>query len=117
VLSGTYLAGKSSTGTRGNYVYKLKKFQTEEFKIVGFTSGKKGKSSNAIIWVLETPDGKSFKVTYDDVTLEQQKDIYTDCLTNFDTKYKNKMMTVRFPSKSEDGVPLCAKALTIRDYE
>jgi DNA ligase-1 len=116
-LDGLYKYGVKTTGTRSKDVIKIKDRESDEFKIIGFEQGTKGKAAGTITWRLETADGKEFKTTYTGMSIADQQRIYQDCLANFDTKYKGKMMTVEYQDLSNDGVPSMGKAVSIRDYE
>jgi hypothetical protein len=96
---------------------KLKQCFSDEFKIIGYTEGSRGKDKGAIIWVCETADNVEFNVTPKDITYEQRKELFLDAEENFDKKYKHKMLTVDYEALSKNGVPLRAKAVVIRDYE
>lgn len=101
---------------RSKMFLKRKKGYDAEYKIVDFTSGTKGKDKNAIIFIMETNDGKTFKSVPND-TLKNRKEMYYLALEKFNTLYKNKMATIKFDEYSNDNVPLRAKFIAIRDYE
>lgn len=98
-----------------NYLKRKKNFENE-FKVVGFTQGDKGKGVGSIIFILETEDGKQFRST-PKMTLEERNKLYIDSLTNFDTKYKGKMATIRYDNLSNNNIPLRSNFITFRDYE
>lgn len=118
-VDGPYLSDPNKTGTflRSNDLVKLKPKFTDEFKVVGYTDGAKGKDKGAIIWQCETEDGVVFNVTPKDITYTERYELFNDAENNFDKKYKNKMLTVEYEDISNTGVPLRAKALIFRDYE
>lgn len=118
-VTGTYKAGATKLSTlRSNDLVKLKPKFTDEYEVVGFTDGKRGKDKNAIIWICKTKDkGKEFNVTPKDVTYQERYDLYQDCLKNFDKKYKHRMITIEYEDLSDDNIPQRAKALVFRDYE
>jgi DNA ligase-1 len=94
---------------------KYKKFLDDEYKIVGFTQGDKGKEIGAIKWILETNEGKQFMATPND-TLENRRklfDTYTKNKNEFE-KVKNKMATIRYQELSAYNIPRFAKFITIR---
>lgn len=95
---------------------KRKKGYDAEYPIVGFEAGIHGKDKDAIIFIMNTPNGKQFKAVPND-TLKNRKKMYTFALDNFDTAYKNKLATIKFDEFSRDNVPLRAKFISIRDYE
>lgn len=116
---GVYLASATRTGEnlRSNDLVKMKKKSTEEFNLVGFTQGKKGKDVGAIIYICETAKGKKFNVTPKDMTYEERYKLYDDFKKNFDKKYNGLKLTVEYQDLSKDSVPQMAKGISIRDYE
>ncbi len=101
---------------RSKQFLKRKKGYNEEYKIIDYTCGKLGKDKDAIIFIMETPDGKQFKSVPND-TLKNRKKMYSLANENFNTIYKNKFATIKFDEYSNENVPLRAKFITIRDYE
>ena len=95
---------------------KRKKGYTEEYPIVGFEQGRVGKDVGAVIFIMSTGNGHTFKSTPND-TLINRKKMYKLALENFDTLYKNKLATIKFDEYSKDGIPLRSKFVAIRDYE
>ena len=114
--NGEYLAS-ADKASRSSDLVKLKPKHTDEFKIIGYTQGKRGKDKGAIIWICSTENDNEFNVTPKDMTYEERYDLFIDCEKNFDEKYFNKMMTVEYEDLSKAGVPQRAKAVIIRDYE
>jgi hypothetical protein len=112
-----YIASTTSANTRSKNLVKMKNKFTDEFTVVGFTQGTKGKDVGAVIWLAETKKKIRFSVTPKDMTYAERKKIYQLCLTSFDTLYANRQLTVEYEDLSEDLVPLRAKALAFRDYE
>lgn len=102
--------------TRTYKMLKRKNHHDEEYKIVGFESGIRGKDVGAIVFIMQTKDGKQFK-SVPNMSLEERKEMYSLAKKNFDTLYKNKMATISFDDYSKDNIPLRAKFITIRDYE
>jgi DNA ligase-1 len=98
-----------------NYI-KRKNHHDEEYEIVGFESGIHGKDMGAIVFIMQTKDGKQFK-SVPNMSLDERKDMYNLAKKNFDNLYKNKMATISFDDYSKDNIPLRAKFITIRDYE
>lgn len=114
---GPYLADPARvTTTRSRDLLKMKFKDTAEFKIMGFVEGK-GRDSGAIIWQLETAAGVQFNCTPKDMTIEARRVLYKECLRNFQTTYLGRQMTVEYEALSNKGVPLRAKAVSVRDYE
>lgn len=119
---GPYLAHPTKTGTflRSRNLLKLKMRYSDEFELVGFTEGTKGRDKGAIIWICQTKDGKkTFHATPKNTTLKERYALFKKITQddNFDEKYKGRMMTVEYEDLSKEGVPLRAKAVEIRDYE
>ncbi len=116
---GPYLADPQKTGAflRSKDLVKMKPKFTDEFEVVGYAEGTKGKDKGAILWVCQTTDGDQFNVTPKDITYAERYALFTDAEENFDEKYANRMLTVEYEDLSKTGVPLRAKALTFRDYE
>jgi ATP-dependent DNA ligase len=112
-------ATKTGTNTRSKNVIKLKAKFTDEFEIVNFTEGKKGKAKGAIIWVCKTKDGDEFNITPKNMSDIERKKLYDECSKNnlFEKKYKGLMLTVEYEELSKKNIPQRAKVLTIRNYE
>jgi hypothetical protein len=97
---------------------KRKPRHSSEFKIVGYGDGTNGKEKGAILWILETKTNVQFTVVPIDMTYIERYELFSSMsLDLFETKYRNKMMTVEYDDLSSDGVPLRAKAKCIRDYD
>lgn len=118
-ILGPYLASPDKTGTflRSRDLVKLKPKFSDEFVVVGFKEGTRGKDKGAILWVCKTSDGIEFNVTPKDITYEQRYELYEDAVKNFDKKYADRYMTVEYEDLSKTGVPQRAKAVAFRDYE
>jgi hypothetical protein len=116
-IDSKYLASSSHTGAnlRSKELVKLKPKHTEEFEIINYTQGKKGKDVGAIIWVCKTETGKEFNVTPKGITYQERYALFEECKNNFKKKYKGRMLSVEFQEKSDYGVPLRAKGINFRD--
>jgi len=116
-----YLGNATKTGsyTRSKNVIKLKAKFTDEFEIVDFTEGKKGKAKGAIIWICQTKDKNKFNITPKNMTDVERKKLFEECNKDngFEKKYKNLLLTVEYEELSKKGIPQRAKGLTIRNYE
>lgn len=106
----------TANGNRSNDLIKMKQKFSDEYEVIGYTCGDKGKDKNALIWIAKTKDGKEFNVTPKDMNYEMRYEIYADCKKNFDKKYKNRLLTVEYEDLSRDGIPLRAKGVDFRDY-
>ena len=100
-----YMAGKT-----GSSLYKLKNFQDEEFKIVGWEEATK-KDAGTPIWICETKEGNTFKARPEG-TLETRRKMWSNR-----KKYLGKDLTVQFQEKSKNGVPRFPVGIAVRDYE
>lgn len=115
---GIYKGHKSSaSGTRSNNLVKMKKKFSDEFEVINYTQGTRGKDKGAVIWVCTTDKDQQFNVTPKDMTYEQRYKTFQECEKDFDQKYSGRMMTVEYEDLSKTGVPLRAKAVVFRDYE
>lgn len=108
---------------RSYHMRKRKPRYSDEYEIVGWTEGEKGKDKGAIIWVLKTkPKNKTPSIQFTSapvgMTYETRYKMFQEMTERvFNIKYKGKMMTVEFDDISEEGVPLRAKAKAIRDID
>lgn len=105
---------KTSTELRSRDVLKRKKEYTEEFEVVDYTEGTKGKDVGAIVWICQTTDGKQFHVT-PNVTYEERYKLFKEAKKKFGQLYEGRMLMVKFQDWSKDGKPLRAKGLIFRD--
>lgn len=84
-------------GYRSNGLLKIKNFQDEEFKVIGYNSGF-GKFHDQVIWICENEDGVQFNVI-PSCTQEEKREF----LKNGD-KYIGKWLTVQYFGKSQDNI-------------
>lgn len=106
-------------------IIKIKPVYSDEFNVVGFTEGKKGKDVGKIIWICEIPNPKKPKdntfTVVPNLTLEQREKLYKCLIENdkiFPNKIKGLPMTIEYSELSEKtGKPLQAKAVAFRTYE
>lgn len=108
---------KSESKLRSNDLVKMKPTFTDEFEVVDYTDGSKGKDQGAIIWICQTTDGNQFNVTPKEMTYEERRELYSKAQENFDSSFKSRMLTVEYQDLSADGIPLRAKSVGFRDYE
>jgi hypothetical protein len=115
VGTGLYKPGTSSS-VRSNDVLKIKIRYDDEFKIVGYTCGVKGKDVGAIIWKLQTAEGKEF-AAQPNMSLAERSALYQELQNSpdlFAREYEDKLMTVEYAGFSKDKIPLQPKALRLR---
>ena len=105
-LDGLYEQGKRSKG-----LIKVKKFDSDEFPIIGAVEGKGKLAGKLGAFEVTTPEGCKFtvKMAVTDVELAA---IWAD-----KDSYMNEMLTVKFQGKSEKGVPRFPIGIAIRNYE
>jgi curved DNA-binding protein CbpA len=116
-----YLADseKNSMKIRSKYVLKQKMTYSDEFEVVDFDQGKKGKDVGAIMWILKTHNGnKTFNATPKNITYEERYNLYNEVCCNdvFKNKYKGRQMTIEYEDLSKDNVPLRAKSIGFREH-
>lgn len=113
------------------HLLKMKPREDEEFKIVGYTQGVKGKAKGSLMFVLETNHAdpkkkKQFIIKPGGITDEESKKLFSemstvekDGKTVFENKYLGKKLTVLFDEYSKDKVPVRATTdkIIIRNYE
>src|SRR6185436_14305844 len=104
-----------SNRLRSKALLKHKEVFDEEFEVIDFTQGENGKEVGAVYWICAVND-ETFKVV-PNMPLEERYKIYKECKRHFTTKYKNRLLTVEYRSKSKTGVPLCAKSVGFRDIK
>lgn len=110
-------------------VIKIKPIYSDEFKVVSFTEGKKGKDVNKIIWICEVNDIKDPNDTLftvvPNLSLQDREKLF-NCLskmvskkqTLFDRDIKGLPLTIEYSEIStKTGKPLQAKAIAFRTYE
>jgi hypothetical protein len=103
--------------TRSKDLIKLKKLNSAEYKVVGYTQGETGKDRGAVIWIAETKSGQRFNVTPKNCTYEDRYRLFAECQESFDDVYSGRQMTVEYIELSKDKIPQHAKAAGFRDYE
>lgn len=112
-----YKTGLSNPkGMRSKGLLKYKARETSEFEITGYTTGKKGRAQNQIIWICKNNLGKEFKVTPNIPDGERVK-LYEECEKNKGADYIGQMYEVAYSKLSNAGVPLDAKGIIFRPYK
>lgn len=110
-------------------VIKIKPIYSNEFKVVGFTEGKKGKDVGKIIWLCEVenpkdPNDSTFTVV-PNLSLQDRESLFK-CLSQMVNKKQNRFekyikglpLTLEYSEISQKtGKPLQAKAIAFRTYE
>lgn len=104
-LDGKYLHDYRSTD-----LLKVKDFHDEEFKVVGFKSGK-GRFKDSVIWICELKDGRTFSVVPEG-TMEEKKYFLDNA-----QDYIGKFLTVRYQEYSSTGIPTILTGLHFRIEE
>jgi hypothetical protein len=107
---------QNNSAVRSRNLLKWKILNDDEYPIVGYTSGTKGRDRGALLWICEA-NGNAFNVTPKGMTIEARKVLYNEFQADeakFKNKYLGALMTIQFDELSTDGVPQRAKALNIR---
>lgn len=116
-IDGLYITSKTRRPTRGKSLIKMKPKMSDEYEIIGYDEGTKGKDKGAIIWILKTKEGKTFNATPKNMTYKKRYALFQDAQKRFDEKYLGRMMTIEYEDLSNDKIPMRAKSVAIRDYE
>jgi hypothetical protein len=119
----TYLTHPTKTGMsiRSKFVLKRKMTYSDEYEVVGFDQGTKGRDKEAIIWQCQTKaPHKKFNATPKNITYEERYKLFKKAIKNnnsgFNKNFKGRMMTVEYEDLSKSNVPLRAKAIGFRDH-
>lgn len=83
---------------RSKHLQKVKKFMDDEFEVVGYKEGK-GNDSGTVVWRCKTINGKEFDVKPGG-SRESRSRYFIQA-----EKYMGKMLTVKFFSYTDDGIP------------
>ena len=94
-------------GGRTNDMIKIKKYQSSEFKVVGYKLGLRG--SEDMTFTCELEDGRTFEAM--PVGNREIKQEYVD---NFEAKYKNHLAECTYFNFSNDGIPTQPKLRVFR---
>ncbi len=110
----------NSSKIRSKFVLKRKPKFRDEFEIVGFNQGTKGRDIGAIIWQCKLHDSdKTFTAT-PNIPYDERYKLFKLLKKNkqsiFISKYKNRMMTIEYEDLSTDGTPLRAKSVGFREH-
>lgn len=104
---------------RSKYVLKRKMVYSDEFEVVDFIDGKRGRDKDAILWICKSHlNDKLFNATPKDTTYKDRYALFKDCSIddNFNNKYKGRMMTIEYEDLSDSGIPLRAKSVGFREH-
>lgn len=114
-------------GHHSSDLLKIKKVLDNEFEIVDFTRGTKGKDLDALVWICATKEKKQFHVVPKNMTYDERYANYKELMkiikingitkTKFEHYVKGLPMTVEYAQMSKDNVPLQSKALMIRTQD
>lgn len=104
-------------------VLKYKPVSSDEFTVVDFTQGSKGKDVGKVIWICEVtdPNGdpKRFSVV-PNMTQEARARIYK-CLSENDKMFekyvKDQPLTIEYTELSESNIPQQPRGIVFRTYE
>lgn len=106
------------------FLLKMKEKFDAEYKIIGWTTGTKGKAANSLMIICETTDGEQFNVTpaltikEREILAAQMPVIEQNGLPFFDNTYLGRMVNVEFDEKSIKGVPQRARTkMVIRSWD
>lgn len=94
-------------GSRGNQLIKIKKYKSEDFKVIGYELGLRG--SEDMTFICELEDGRTFKAM--PVGDRETKAEYVE---NFDEKYLGHKVECTFFNYSDEGIPTQPKARIFR---
>ena len=94
---------------RSYNIQKRKNFKEEEFPILGVEEGKGKAYGLAVNFICEAPNGETFSAPINGT------EEYRIELLNNPKLWENKFATVRFLNYSEYGIPICLKAVAIRN--
>lgn len=117
---GAYTAGlKDSSKLRSKDLQKLKPLYTEEYTIVDYTTGKSGSNAGIVIWICDAGNGKTFKATPKNISIEDSRKLYSEFINSkkFINEYKGMKIMVEHEGLSKYNVPLYSKALGLRPYK
>jgi ATP-dependent DNA ligase len=94
-------------GSRGNQLIKIKKYKSEDFKVIGYKLGLRG--SEDMTFTCELEDGRTFEAMPcgDRATKAEY-------VENFEEKYKGHKAECTFFNYSDDGIPTQPKARIFR---
>ena len=106
---------------RSKFVLKRKMKYSQEYEVVDFEDGTKGRDKGAIMWICITSDtNKLFSVTPKNITYDERYSLFKEAMydnkNGFNNKFKGRMLTVEYEDLSKDKVPLRAKSIGFREH-
>lgn len=114
---------KESAKIRNKFVLKRKKRYSDEYELIDFKEGTKGRDVGAILWILKTTDknGKEylFNSTPKNMSYEERYKLFNELNSDrnvFNKKFKGRMMTVEYEDLSKKNIPLRAKSIGFREH-
>lgn len=105
------IKAKYDINKRSYNLQKYKEFKDDEFKIIGYKSGK-GSDKDTVIWKCKSKISNNTFFVRQEGSREFRKKL----LKNVD-KYIGKYLTVKYQSIGETGIPLHPVGIAIRNYE
>ena len=117
--NGIYLKDpiKKSELLRSKDLLKRKETYSNEFEVVNYSQGSKGKNVGAVLWICEAKNKNKDTFTVDvNWPLKERYEIFKECEKKFDSKYKSRLLTVEYRGLSKTKIPLQAKAIAFRDF-
>jgi len=99
----------------------LKPLLEDEFEVVDYTEGEKGKHSGAIVWICKA--GNDVFHVVPKMKIDERKDVYIamgkkiDDTTVFEKYIKGLMLTIEYAEKSETGKPLRGNSVAFRAHD
>lgn len=94
-------------GSRSNQLIKIKKYKSEDFKVIDYELGLRG--SEDMTFICELEDGRTFKAM--PVGNREVKEEYVE---NFDSKYRGHIAECTFFNYSDDNIPTQPKLRIFR---
>ena len=94
-------------GGRTNDMIKIKKYKSEDFKVINYELGLRG--SEDMCFICELPDGRTFKAM--PCGTRETKEEYVE---NFEEKYEGHMAECTYFNLSDEGVPTQPKLRVFR---
>lgn len=104
-LGGLYVPNRSYD------LQKIKTTESNEFEILGITEGRGKLMGHAATFVCRTSEGKEFEAKLSG-SIGRLKEYFED-----HSRWKGKMLTVKYQNLTSDGIPRFPVGIAVRDYE